>query len=242
MSTKYITETIDDSYLDPNRVLSVELVGENRRLGTVASSILNPFSPNANKLIPNAIDLEGFFQVASDIIDVAQEKGGIVEAERIRLVKEYQPEAFYTFENGVIATRLLSREPANLSKDGQSRPQRAVIPFADTAISQRPNEIIQLRARPIDQEIEFQCWSKSNTLADKYALWLERLFNSQTYIFKMQGADRFLWLRRGTDAVWKQGEQMMHFRSLIYFVRLYEYDLVAHPAIRRVDIQFKQFP
>jgi hypothetical protein len=124
-----------------------------------------------------------------------------------------------------------------MSAKGTSRPQRGSGFHIEGAVSNYPNQVIVVESRPIDHNIEFTCWAKTATVANKRALWLERLFVTHASEFKIQGVNRFIWTERLTDLVWKSGEQRLHQRPSLWFVRIDEFEVVSHPAIRQFNFK-----
>ncbi len=199
----------------------------------------NPYAFDVDRLIPNDLpmDLNRMYEVAALVIDDAQRREGIIDTERVKLVQEYQPERMNEFGEEVIAARVLLREPAKMNAKATGRPQRASLFSYDYQSTDLPNKVINVRSRPIDHRIEFAVWAKTATLANKRALWLEKLFVTHRWAFTIKGAERFFWIKRGPDTLWKHGEQRLHQRSLVFFVRLREFESHAHPALRQIALE-----
>lgn len=198
----------------------------------------SPFVFDKSPFIPDdgTMDLAKFYQILGDVVENAQQR--VVEKQRIKVVKDFQPEDFHNFGDEVITTRVLKREPAKMNRKGTDRPNRTAR-FTYSLISARyPNKVLIVESRPIDHKIEISCWGKTATLADSRALWLERLLISNAWAFKIQGVDRFFWEGRGPDTLWKHQENRLHQRSLFFFVRLIEPQVKAVPQLKQINFDF----
>lgn len=243
-TTSQLYEKVNPNLLNPDGLYTVVLVdgmsGEQRMLETPVK-LNNPFEFDYTRLLPNAthMDLERFYTVANDIVLDAQAREGVVEDERVQVVQEYQPENFSNFGDEVITVKCKERRPALMNKKGTGRPNRGFGHGLDLKVSAHPNKVIEVESRPIDHKIEFACWAKTATLANKRALWLERLFVSHSWAFAVQGTERFFWETRGPDTLWKHGEQRLHQRPLTFKVRLREFRVVAHSVLRNINFSIQ---
>jgi hypothetical protein len=239
-TTSQLYEKVNPNLLNPEGLYSVVIMdghsGEQRMLETPVH-LKNPFEFDYTRLLPNGkhMDLERFYTVANDVVQEAQLREGIVSTEIIKVVQEYQPENFYVMGDEVISVKCKERKPALMNRKGTGRPQRGFGHGHDLKVSAHPNKVIEVESRPIDHKIEFAVWGKTATLANKRALWLERLFVSHSWAFAVQGVERFFWETRGPDTLWKHGEQRLHQRPLTFMVRLREFRVVAHSVLRNVN-------
>jgi hypothetical protein len=239
--TSRILEAVSPSLLDEADSYEIKILDglSKRELRTYIKEVkvINPFSFDPAPFLGDEpiMDLPKFTDVARDLIADAQRREGVIDTECVSLVQEYQPERFYTFGDEVISTRVLKREPARMSRDGKSRPQRGSGYSHEFRSPTTPNKIIVIESRPIDHRIEFTCWAKTSTLANRRALWLEKLFVTHSWAFQVQGADRFFWEDRGPDELWKHEEQRLHRRPLRFMLRLREFEVYAHPVLKRID-------
>jgi len=199
--------------------------------------LVNPYSFDPAPFVPKdrIMDLPAFYALAAEVIADAQEREGVIPEEQIKLVQEYQPERFYKMGDEVIATRVLRRTPGMMNKKADSRPNRRSSFSHEFRSPGSPNKMIVIESRPIDHKIEFSCWAKTSELANKRALWLEKLFVTHAWAFKIQGVERFYWEGRSADTLWKHGEQRLHQRPLSFFVRLREHEVLAYPVLKRID-------
>jgi len=240
-SDSLIQETIDPTLLDTTNRWSVVFVDNAGRSFTNETPIElnNPFSIfDPNHFLPDngLMDIQRFFVVASQLINYAQESEGTVEKERVRLVEWYPVDHLYTYGDEVITYRILRRIPANMDTKAQGRPQRKARFSYDLQTPAHPNKVIVVNTRPIDHKIEFSCWARTPSLADRRALWLERLFITHSWAFKVQGVDRFFWEGRGADTTWKHGEHSLYQRPLEFMVRLFDIEVEAHSVLREMGI------
>ena len=92
----------------------------------IATKLNNPYDFDISSFLPNVenMNLEKFYSLASELIEHAQEKAGVIENERVILTEEYPPERLDHFGDEVICFRLLKREPANMNSKASGRPHR----------------------------------------------------------------------------------------------------------------------
>lgn len=235
-------EQIAPELLDESGLYEVHYIdGVTKRLAEkvhMEVEVTNPFSFDPKPFLPDdgSMDLRKFKEVAADIVTDAQIRERVVSTETVQVVQEYQPERFHLLGDEVITVRVLKRIPANMDRKGTGRPQRASGFAYRLQLPAHPNKVIVVESRPIDHKIEFAIWAKTSLIADRRALWLERLFVTHAWMFAAQGVERMLWEGRGVDEVQKHGEQPLHIRRLNFFVRLREHEVYAYPAIR--ELQF----
>lgn len=193
----------------------------------------SPFVPSND-----VVDLQAFFKLANDIVVDAQQREGIVDSEVVKIYQEFQPDRWADLNaDEAIACKVISRQPANMDRKATGRPQRSSSHYRDLRYAEHPNKVITVESRPIDHVIGFDVWGKTSTLANKRALWLEKLFITHKWAFNVQGVERFFWKQRGQDTLWKgPGEARLHQRPLQFFVRLREYEVYAKPAIKHIEL------
>lgn len=240
--TSLIVEKVSKSLLEDSgfgTAISLDSITSDADSPEFATKINNPFMFDFGRFLPNnqLMDIDRFYQVASELIADAQEREGIIEKERVILVEDYPAERFDRFGEEVIATKLISRKPASMSADGRSRQQRGYTPYYKLRSPNNPNKFLDIESRPLDHVIEFQCWSKSARLANKRAIWLERLFVNHSWAFIAQGTDRFHFQDRLADWYTNPGGQHLYVRPIRVFVRTYEFRVKADSIIKHVTLE-----
>lgn len=205
------------------------------------TEIKNPFDLDLGQFIPNPpVRLEGLIDLLGQVIADAQVREGVVESQRIKLAQEYQPELFAELGGEEIITfKVIKREPAKMSRDGKSRPNRGWTYSHEYANPQEPNKYLCVEERPIDHIIELAAWGKTSTLANRRALWLERLMIGQRWAFTSKGVKPFYWIGRGADTTWTPSSVRLHQRPLQFSARLYEYTVLAYPTLREFELELK---
>ena len=203
------------------------------------TKIKNPFGFDPRRHLPNCevMDLDRFVEVAAELIEDAQDREGTVSGEWVKLVEDCPAERFDRFGEEVVAWKLISRKPASMSRDGASRPQKGFTQYYQIRSPNHPNKFLTVEARPVDHIIEFQCWSKSARLANRRALWLERLFVNHAWAFLVQGADRFRFQERLADWYTVPSGQHLYVRPLRFFVRAYEFRVKADSVIKNITFE-----
>jgi hypothetical protein len=235
-----LSETVPQSLLDEREVFKVSVSSGDRTIGEYETAVKleSPWEFDGTKFIPNktVMSLDRFFEIASEIISDAQERESIVsEQEKVPLVEAYPPEDFASFDNETICFRVLRREPAKMNPSGTGRPQRKSRFSHDLQDPRLPNKSVVVESRPIDHLIEFTCWAKTNKIANKRALWLEKLFVTHSWAFEVQGVERFFWKDRGPDTFMTSGGQRLFYRPINFFVRFSEFEIRTTPLLRALQ-------
>jgi hypothetical protein len=240
--TSRIVEKVNAELLQESGHFAVELVdygsadGATYEAPTKIKSLFN-FSP-AHFLPNNTImDLPRFIEVCEELIADAQDREGTVTSEMVSLIEDYPAEEFSRFGDEVVTWKLQRRQPANMSSDGKSRPQRHFTNYYKIRSPNRPNSWLDIEARPIDHVIEFQCWSKSARLANSRALWLERLFVNHSWAFTAQGCDRMYFESRGADWYTTHGGTRFYVRPLRFSMRAYEFRIKSESVIQHITFE-----
>ncbi|MBM88213.1 MAG: hypothetical protein CMQ41_07515 [Gammaproteobacteria bacterium] len=196
-----LVEKVKDELLNEDDLLKVEIVEGDSVLSQyeVNVPLTNPYEFDASRFMPNTtpMDLIKFFEIADDLITNAQDRAGIIDSKKVKLVEEYPPDAFSEYGDEVVAFRVLKREPARMNAKATARPHRKSTYSYDVVRAENPNKVVVIESRPIDHLIEFTCWGKSNKIANSRALWLEKLFINHAWVFEVQGVERFFWKDRG---------------------------------------------
>jgi hypothetical protein len=198
---------------------------------------INPFDFNLNDFLPNEkpLSLDVFFELASKVIKNAQKN--IKENKEIKLIEEYPPETLYDYGNEVITFRVIERKPGMMDKKGSSRPQRKSMYSYEYLDQNSPNQVITVETRPVDHIIEFNCWAVNNKLANKTAIWLEKLLINTAFVFVENGAERFFWKERKSDTYVTVGNQRIFSRPIHFFLRFREFDAKAYSTLRSFFIE-----
>lgn len=199
--------------------------------------IQNPYNININSVfLPNTqpMDLDIFFNVAKSLIKDAQEREGTNLEDQVALVEEYPPEDMSSFGNEVIAFRIVERKPGNMNTKGTGRPHRKATYSHQEIRPSLPNKVITVESRPVDHVIEFNCYATSNKIANKRAIWLEKLFINSAFVFEVKGAERFFWKERLSDTYMTVNGQRIFSRPIRFFLRFREFDAKAVSMIRKI--------
>ena len=200
------------------------------------ANIQNPYAVDLGRYVPNRPMLyEEFIDLAAEVIANAQQRSQVQEGERVLLLKEYNPEQFGERDE-VITVKLNKRAPAKMSADGRRFTTRIPRLSEEYMDPRYPNKVLEIQQRPIDHEVHFTVWAKTSTLADTRALWLERLFIQETWVFKSKGASLFLWEGRSPDTFWSHAGARLQQRIISFKVRLHEYTVVSHPTIKQFSL------
>ena len=202
--------------------------------------IQNPYNININSVfLPNTepMDLNTFFTIAKSLILDAQDRDGINTEDRVTLVEEYPPEDMSTYGNEVITFRVIERKPGMMNSKGTGRPHRKATFSHQEIRPSMPNKVITVESRPVDHVIEFNCYATSNKVANKRAIWLEKLFINSAFVFEVKGAERFFWKERLSDTYTTVGGQRIFSRPIRFFLRFREFDAKAVSMIKQILVE-----
>jgi len=224
----------------------IEVIDSNGNISNSVSikdfNITNPYNVNLNSVfLPNSepMTLEMFFNIAKLLIEDSQKREGIQDKDIVTLTEEYPPENISDFGNEVITFRVIERKPGMMDTKGTGRPQRKATYSYEERNPKQPNKVITVESRPLDHVIEFNCWASSNKLANKRAIWLEKLFINSAFVFEVKGAERFFFKERLSDMYQTTNGQRLFSRPLRFFLRFREFDAKAESILRQILIDLK---
>ena len=233
-----LVEPISDELKEEDSKLKVVVVESDTIISSheVPVKITNPYSVDpAEYLIgENPISLPKFFKTAAKLIEDAQERAGVIEEKRVRLVEENPPKTLEDCSTEVITYKVVKREPALMNTKGTSRPHRKSTYAYGSVTAARPNKVIVVESRPIDHIIEFTCWGISNKIANSRVLWLEKLFVNHAWAFESQGVERFYWKSRSADTHSIVDGEKLFCRPISFFVRFSEFEVKSNPQIKQI--------
>jgi hypothetical protein len=200
---------------------------------------LDPFRFDLSCFLPNEkpLDLETFFNLANKVIESAQKDKGIKDSKLVKLIEEYPPLELNDLGKETITFKVIERKPGMMSKKGDSRPQRKSRYYYEYSDPCEANKTITVSTRPVDHIIEFNCWAVSNKLANRRALWLEKLFINTAFVFVENGAERFFWKERRADTYQTVGNQRLFCRPLHFFLRFREFEAISNSTLRTFFIE-----
>jgi hypothetical protein len=235
-----LSESVPEILLDEREVYQVSITANDNTIHEYETQVkLNsPWEFDGSRFIPNnkPMSLDRFFEIAASIISDAQDRESVAnDDDKVALVEAYPPENFSSFGNEVVCFRVLRREPARMNASGTGRPQRKSRYSHHLQDPRLANKSVIVESRPIDHLIEFSCWAKTNKIANKRALWLEKLFVTHSWAFEVQGVERFYWKDRGPDTFMTSGGQRLFYRPINFFVRFSEFEIKTTPLLRTLQ-------
>lgn len=227
-----------------NENVTIEVIDSNGDISNSVSienfKIENPYNVNLNSVfLPNSepMTLELFFNIAKLLIEDSQKREAIKDI--VTLTEEYPPEDISDYGDEVITFRVIERKPGMMDAKGTGRPQRKATYSYEERNPKQPNKVITVESRPVDHVIEFNCWASSNKLANKRAIWLEKLFINSAFVFESKGAERFFFKERLSDMYQTTNGQRLFSRPLRFFLRFREFDAKAESILRQILIDLK---
>lgn len=238
-----LIEEVDESLLESIN-FSIARLMEGAKSGNFSeeeTEIDSPYTFTSGHYLPNTeiMTPDVFVEITSQLIEDAQKREGIEENKRVSLVEEYPADRFDSFGTEVIAYKLIKRSPANMSADGNSRMQKGFTHYDKLTIPAFPNSVLEIEARPIDHIVELQCWSKSARIANRRAIWLERLLINHKWAYISHGADRFKFEERSTDWYTNPGGQSLYVRPLRFYFRSFEFRIKSNSIVQHIRLELE---
>lgn len=202
-------------------------------------SIRNPYDFDISRFLPNSevLTLNKFFEIAQKLIKDAQVREGVIDSKLVQLSEEYPPVNYEDFGTELICYKIVSRTPGMMNTKGTGRPHRKSNYYYEKVDPNYPNKSIIVESRPVDHIIEFTCYAKTNKLANKRAIWLEKLLINSSFAFEVSGAERFYWKERRSDSYISIGQQKIFSRPIHFFLRFREFEAKAESILRRLIIE-----
>jgi hypothetical protein len=184
-------------------------------------------------------DLETFFEETQVILNDYQERLGINEQDRIRLVEDFTPEDFTT---QLIAFKMIQSLPGKVSQGRigpsmQAGERHEWVPRCRYVIDdgEMPNSRTFVMGQYFDNMIEFTCWARTNKAANKTTRLFQDLMNIYRFYFKLKGFPEVLFRERREDIVLdSQIRDGLKGRPMRYTVRTDRTYKVYEPVLRDI--------
>lgn len=193
-----------------------ELVKEELARIKLSLTDLERRSSNRLRSPSPAVDIDGFYELTGEALEVFQLAEGRAADKLIIYSEEFQPE---NYERETISVRLRSRQPAVMSKTAPMGQPRELKPTVREVYDDPllPGYQIWELGWMRDNVIEFCMWSKSNKEANKMALWFEDFMHYNMWFFRSRGVNQLYF--NGRDEDFKILDKRLVGRPLTYFVR-----------------------
>lgn len=236
-----IFEKINSSIAGIQDVFKVIHVADDQVLKEmeVPVNLDNPYAFDISRFMPNeeVFTLPKFFGLVQDLMQNHQDRDNVSDDLRVMLSEEYPPEDFINFGTEVICFRVLRREPGNMNTKATGRPHRKSTYSYEYKNPNAPGKVLVVESRPVDHKIEFTCWAKTNKDANKRALWFEQLLINHSWLFEINGAERFHWIDRGADTYTTSNSQRLVYRPINFFLRYREFEIKTYPTIKNIVLE-----
>tara|TARA_R110001606_G_scaffold95899_2_gene212410 strand:- start:697 stop:1425 length:729 start_codon:yes stop_codon:yes gene_type:complete len=238
-----IFEKINSGISGKETVFKVLHVDNDQLVGEmdIPIALNNPYAFDVSRFLPNQeiFTLPMFFDLVRELVEHHQDKDNVSPDLRVKVSEEYPPEDFINFGDEIICYRVLKREPARMDAKGTGRVQRKGTYGYEYKNAHAPGRVLVVDSRPIDHKIEFTCWAKTNKIANKRALWFEKLLVNHSWAFEVSGAERFHWIDRGADTYTTSNSQRLVYRPLNFFLRFREFEIKTYPTIKNIVLENK---
>jgi len=125
------------------------------------------------------------------------------------------------------------REPFGPQKLYKGRP-RELLKDPDN-----PGHSIDVRVQTFDNLVQFDCWTTDNFASNKLANWFKKFLSLYIPILKRNGVQEMLFWQRLRDSAVTKWRQDLISRTLQYFVRTEDIDIVTRKDIVSIDYTFE---
>lgn len=99
-----------------------------------------------------------------------------------------------------------------------------------------PREITMYMGQWFDNELCFDIHARSNKEANDIALWFENIMEGNRQFFAYNGILKYYFVERETDSVVKEGDNVVHVRPMVYWVRTEKCYEITEQAINKIVI------
>lgn len=186
-----------------------------------------------------AKSLNEFFLLVKKVIDDMELRAGTPEEEKV-VFSEEEPDVNSTSE--MITFSVVSRKPGSYSQgspfEGKVVNLRPV-PRESLPDPDNPGYNLQINGYYFDNLVKFTCWARTNKEANARAMWFENLMLEYSWVFKLQGIQRVIFLEREADIVNVVDKNKWYGRPLNYFVRTEKLTVFSEKTIEDIILRLK---
>ena len=197
--------------------------------------------------IPVNCSLDKFIDSVQELIDVDQEN----KEHKIILIDDFAKTNI--FENpkdpktkvlGVIGYQLLRKQPGAFHQTNEmfSEGVKEVRPSFRGMIKDQvnyPYSITYCLGQLFDNEICFNIYARSNKEANEIVNWFENLMQVHKKFFALKGVIKYYFRKRDSDSVVKEGDNVVHKRPVIYWLRTEETYQLTEQAVNKIILKIK---
>lgn len=188
------------------------------------------------RTVKEAKSLREVYDLIKQVVDDLQRRANTPENYKVTVTEE-EPDTKAVTE--IITWSLVDRQPGAF---GQGAPLEAKVrnqrPVLREEIDDPNNPGYKLGTLGYwhDNIIRLTCWAQTNKAANARAEWLEKLLDEYSWFFKVQGVDRFLFLRRHSDIMKTIENNKWYGRPIDYFVRTETLRVFSEKTIEQILI------
>lgn len=208
------------------------------------SAILRPSSimPPLRSSKP-AADINGFFQIVGQALAEYIKTEGAPEGTAPRYEETFPKERLSEPDTAfdVILFHVVTGEMAATSNDGATVPRAPTLRNVTKMPSQAGYNQVQYGWWE-NYTVEFEVWSKSNSVANTLATWFHRFLIRYAYYYKFFeafGVQQLKFVGRQADKADTKENQELQIRSLRYSFRLEFLDTFTERQITDLTLNFK---
>jgi hypothetical protein len=208
------------------------------------SAILRPSSilPPLRSSKP-AADINGFFQIVGQALAEYIKTEGAPEGTAPRYEETFPKERLSEPDTAfdVILFHVIAGEMAATSNDGATVPRAPTLRNVTKMPSQAGYNQVQYGWWE-NYTVEFEVWSKSNSVANTLATWFHRFLIRYAYYYKFFeafGVQQFKFVGRQTDKADTKENQELQIRPLRYSFRLEFLDTFTERQLTDLTLNFK---
>jgi hypothetical protein len=194
--------------------------------------------------IPVHSTLDEFVDRVKDVLELEQ----VDKKNKVILLDDHSQNNI--FENpktgedllGVVTYRLMKRThgttaATNQPNDPSRRDVRPRLRAATYDDVENPGQVIFHMGQWYDNIVCFDIQARTNTEANKLAMWFENIMDKNKQFFAFSGVMKYYFLERESDAAARQGDGVVHIRPMVYWVRTEKCYEITEQAINNIIVK-----
>ena len=189
----------------------------------------------------SAVEIPDYFKLVGKVLGLQQKNEG---AKNLLAYMEDFPEEDDNINGEVITYSILERKPGTFEQTGISSAlsernirQRRKMFREVTADPEYPGSRLYSYGQWFDNVVAFRVWARTNKVANKRALWLEKTLEQWEWYLTASGVSKAIYLGRDEDQVFTPNNFKVSCRTLRYFVRTERITTVREQILRSLIIK-----
>lgn len=197
--------------------------------------------------IPESCSLDGFIDLVQKLMEIDQES----KEYKVILVDDFarnnifeDPKNPATKVLGVIGYQLVAKQPGAFHQTNElfSAGVKEVRPSFRGISRNKIDDLSTVTyhlGQLFDNEIAFCVYARSNKEANEIVNWFENLMQVHKKFFALKGVIKYYFRKRESDSVVKEGDNVVHKRPVIYWLRTEETYQLTEQAVNQIILKIK---